>query len=266
MPAVAVVNQKGGVLKTTVTVNLAERFARRGSRVLVIDVDKQAAATSTLIEADLAVDDPTIADVLRGPDRGRELSLSEAIAPADQQWGGVDVVPASLDLEDVWSSSKPGLVFRLRRAVDDAGLHERYDWILLDGPPDLGPGSVSALVAADEVLVPFRPERMSMYGVARTVETVDVVRRDMRPDVRLTMLVPAAVDTRINEHSARVDEAHQLYGDRVSTTLIPHRLKSDEASGGGYPASALEAPAGPALAAVYDAIADELTKRAQTGA
>jgi chromosome partitioning protein len=258
-----VLNQKGGVLKTTAAVNIAERLARRDLRVLVIDMDKQGAATSTLRAEELSLDDRTIADVLRAPDKARDFLLEAAILPADAQWGGVEVVPASLDLEDVWTSSRPALVFRLRSAIDQAELATRYDWVLLDGPPDLGPGTVSAVIAADNVVVPFRPERMSMDGVARTVETVEVVRRDMRSDVRLAAVIPVAVDKGVGEHVVRVDEARRRYGDLVTETVIPHRLKSDEASGSGHPASSLEAPAGPALAAAYDALTDELIKRTE---
>ncbi|WP_020393466.1 ParA family protein [Kribbella catacumbae] len=256
MPVIAFLNQKGGVLKTTVTVNVAERLARRGLRVLVIDVDKQAAATSTLLAEEPTVDDRTLADVLRN-----EHSLDTAIVPTDPPWGGVELVPASLDLEDVWASNKPSLVFRLRRAIDEAELTSRYDYVLLDGPPDLGPGCVSAVIAADHVVVPFRPERMAMHGMARTAETVDVVRRDMRSEVQLTAVLAAAADTRLGEHQNRIDEAASLYGDKLARTVIPHRLKSDEASGFGIPAGSLQGPAGEALGIAYDAFADELIER-----
>jgi chromosome partitioning protein len=271
VPVVAFLNQKGGVLKTTVTVNVAERLARRGQRVLVIDVDKQAAATSTLVADDLSDEDPTLADVLR-----RGLSLDAAIIPTDPQWGGVDLIPASLDLEDVWASGKPALVFQLHRAIDEAELNKRYDWVLLDGPPDLGPGCVSAVIGADWVVIPFRPERMAMHGVARTVETIDVVRRDMRQGVELVLVLPAAADVNLNEHKIRIDDAQRLYGDKVATVevtdeatgqrkvvplVIPHRLKSDEASGFGIPSASLQGPAGEALGGAYDAVADELIER-----
>jgi chromosome partitioning protein len=254
VPVIAFLNQKGGVLKTTV--NVAERLARRNLRVLVMDIDKQAAATSTMLAEEPSAEDRTLADVLR-----LELSLDSAIMPTDPQWGGVELVPASLDLEDVWASNKPSLVFRLRRAIDEAELNERYDYVLLDGPPDLGPGCVSAVIAADHVVVPFRPERMAMQGVARTVETVDVVRRDMRHEVQLTAVLAAAVDRQLGEHRNRIDEAERLYGVKLARTLIPHRLKSDEASGYGLPAAALQGPAGTALGGAYDEFADELIER-----
>lgn len=261
MTVTAVLNQKGGVGKTTVALNLAHTWAAAGLRVLVVDCDKQAAATSSLLVDDLALDDTTIADVLRAPDRGADLGVVDAIRRADTQWGPVDVVPASLDLEDVWSSAKPGLVFRLRRALDVGDVHDHYDRVLLDGPPDLGPATVAAVVASDGVVIPTRPERMALHGVARTVETVHVVRRDMRPDVDLVGIVPVAVDRRVGEHVARVDEVRRLYGGDVTDTTIPHRLKSDEASGAGEPAAHLPGPAGSALAAAYADLADEVDKR-----
>lgn len=263
MSVYAVLNQKGGVGKTTLALNLAYEWASRGLRVLVVDVDKQAAATSTLIAHDLDPAALTLADVLADTGRsGRGAELLEAVRPADDQWAGIEVVAASLDLEDVWSSLKPGLVFRLRRALDDADAALRWDRVILDGPPDLGPGTVAACVAADAVVVPTRPERMSLHGVARTVETLAVVRRDMRPDVRLAGIVATAVDRRLVEHRTRVEEAREVYEDDVLDVVIPHRLLSDEASGAGVPAAAMtSAAAAEALGGAYSALATELDTR-----
>lgn len=261
MPVWAVLNQKGGVGKTTIALNLAHTWAAAGHRVLVVDVDKQAAATATLHAADLELDTTTIADVLRAPDRESSTALADALLPTEPAWGTVELVPASLDLEDVWSSAKPGIVFRLRRALDEADAHTRWDHVLLDGPPDLGPGAVAACVAADLVIVPTRPERMSMHGVARTVETVAVVRRDMRPDVRLAGIVPVAVQAQLNEHTYRVEDLRRIYGEQVTRTVIPHRLKADEASGAGLPAAALAGPAGAAMTQVYTDLAHELAEK-----
>ncbi len=261
MTVTAVLNQKGGVGKTTVTLNLAYMWAARGQRVLVVDCDKQAAATASLLADEPTLDEVTIADVLRAPDRGTDMPMLNAARRVDEQWGPVDVVPASLDLEDVWSSAKPGLVFRLRRAIDMSDVHEQYDRVLIDGPPDLGPATVAAVVASDAVIITTRPERMSLHGVARTVETVQVVRRDMRPDVELAGIVAVAVDRRVGEHVARLDEIRRLYGDTVTDTVIPHRLKSDEASGAGAPAPQLTGVAGDALEVAYGDLAEEIDKR-----
>jgi len=260
MTVFAVLNQKGGVGKTTLTLNLAHQWAAQGLKVLVVDVDKQAAATASLVAEDLDTESVTIADVLREDQWRASTRLSDATRMADRQWGPLWLVPAALDLEDVWTSSKPGLVFRLRRALDEGDAHSMYDRVILDGPPDLGPGTVAAAVAADAVVIPTRPERMSMHGVARTVETVRVVQRDMRPDVQLAGIVPVAVDTRLREHLFRLDELQRLYGDDL-TTAVPHRLKSDEASGAGQPAATLDGLAGPVLAATYASLCKELDER-----
>ncbi len=260
MPVYAVLNQKGGVGKTTLALNLAHVWASRGLSVLVIDLDKQAAATSALVAELDEQTTCTIADVLRDYERDA-TALTAAVRPADPHWCGIDVVPSSLDLEDVWASTAPGLIFRLRRAIDSADLSERYDRVVIDGPPDLGPATVAACVAADAVIVPTRPERMSLHGVARTVETVAVVRRDMRPDVALAGIVPVAVDGRLSEHTARVAELARIYGDDVTRTRVPHRLKSDQASGAGKPAAQLDGPAGTAMSTIYAELADELDTR-----
>jgi chromosome partitioning protein len=256
----AVLNQKGGVGKTTLALNLAHVWAEQGHRVLVIDLDKQAAATGALLADHDEITARTIADVLRDYERDG-VTLRGAIRTGDPHWAGVDVVPSSLDLEDVWASTAPGLVFRLRRAIDEADLHTHYDRVVIDGPPDLGPATVAATVAADAVIVPTRPERMSLHGVARTIETIAVVRRDMRPDVQLAGIVPVAVDRRLSEHTARVEELARIYGDRVTRTCVPHRLKSDQASGAGKPAALLDGPAGAAMRTVYTELATELDER-----
>lgn len=242
----AVLNQKGGVGKTSLALNLADAWARQGSSVLVVDIDPQASATCSLV-ADWEPGYVSLASALR-TDSGKLTTYT-----ADEQWGAVDVVCGSLELEDVWSNQSPGLVFRLRRALDGNG----YDQVILDGPPDLGPGTVSAAVAAERVIIPTRPERMSLAGVARTVEMVALVHRDMAPNVALSAIVPMAVDGRLSEHKARLVELATAYGDLI-TEAIPHRLRSDEASGTGGPARSLPGPAGVALGDAYAALAHEL--------
>ncbi|WP_053207937.1 ParA family protein [Jiangella muralis] len=262
MTALAVANQKGGVGKTTTTLNLAYTWSSRGETVLVIDCDKQAAATKTVIaDANVRADLPTLADAL-GPTGRTNVGLVDVIVRADAQWGGVDIVPASLDLEDVWKSARPDLVFWLRRAVAETGVGEKYDRVLFDCPPDLGPGMVSAALAADTVIIPTHPERMSLDGVADTVEMVDVLRRDFEPELRVSAIVPLAVDRRVNEHVERLDEVRRLYGELVTRAVIPHRVKSDEASGAGAPAAWLAGDAGRALSTAYGDLAKELDERA----
>jgi chromosome partitioning protein len=254
----AVLNQKGGVGKTSLALNLADAWARQGLRVLLIDVDPQASATTSLIARDLdRTTDRTLVDVLRDAQPLNALR-------ADPAWGypqGIDLIPAALNLEDVWASQSPGLVFRLRNALELAT--GEYDQIICDGPPDLGPGTVSAAVAADHVIIPTRPERMSLAGVARTVETVGLIRRDMAPRVALAAIVPMALDSRLSEHKARMQELIDAYGE-VITAPVPHRLRSDEASGTGGPARSLAGPAGSVLGDVYNALATELALRAST--
>jgi len=269
----AVLNQKGGVGKTTAAINLADAWAQQGLSVLVVDVDKQAAATCSLVARELTTKDLTLADVLRVDDalpEGAPLGEMQADPHWCVPWSdeekvygdgpcAIALVPATLDLEDVWASSAPGLVFRLRRAFTRAAVNA-YDRVILDGPPDLGPGAVSAVVAADHVIIPTRPERMSMQGVARTVEMVGLIRRDMAPNVALTAIIPIAVDARVSEHKARVAELQDAYG-KLVTASIPHRLRSDEASGVGGPARSLPGPAGQVLGDAYAALAAELDGR-----
>jgi len=267
---IAFANQKGGVGKTSMTINLADAWVRQGLRVLVVDVDPQAAATASLLGRDAEDGDLTLSDILR-VDRAAAMAGIQAPAP----WGlttetglgmgqRIDVIPSSLNLSDVWASASPGLVFRLRNALDVIA-HE-YDRILIDCPPDLWTGTVSAIVAAHYTVIPTRPELRSLAGVARTVETVGIIGRDMAPPsprlpVSLAAIVPLAVDARVTEHKARLAELCETYGDLMTNSFLPHRLRSDEASGSGGPARSLLGNAGRVLGDCYAALAIELDSR-----
>jgi chromosome partitioning protein len=265
MSTYAIANQKGGVGKTTTAVNLSHTWARAGLRVLVVDVDPQAAATTSLIAEELPEDTRFLSDLL-----WKDRAPSVTVVQADRHWGlvinslanvehRIDVIPAGLDLADIWSLNAPGLQFRLRNAL--AQIQDRYDRVIYDCPPDLGAGTVSALVAADLVIVPTRTERMALTGVARTVETVQIIGREMSHAV-MAAIVPVAVDMRVRAHQDRVDDIARLYP-KLITPPIPHRLKSDEASDAGSPAQMLKGNAGVALELAYKDLARVIDARAK---
>ena len=178
MPIViAVANQKGGVGKTATTINLADAYARAGHRVLVIDADPQANATS-ILDAELdSTESRTLHDVLTAvaTSQAGAGALAAAIHPAGPAWIGIDVIPAQRELASREADNSPGREFHLRTAMD--GAIDDYDIALIDCPPSLGALTLSALTAATHVLIVTEPRASSVDGVAELTTTIDMVRR-----------------------------------------------------------------------------------------
>lgn len=182
----AITNQKGGVGKTSTTVNLAAILAAQGKRVLVIDADPQANATS-ITAPGLDAQALSLHDVLTAVGIGQagEGSITQAVVPS--AWDGVDIVPAERALASQESDAAPGREFRLRTAL--AGVRERWDHILIDCPPSLGTLTISSLTAADRVLVVSEPRASAVAGVEGIISTLEQVQRFYNPDLTLSGIV-----------------------------------------------------------------------------
>ncbi|RKT56910.1 ParA family protein [Saccharothrix australiensis] len=231
MHTVAVLSLKGGVGKTTVALGLASAALRRGVRTLVIDLDPQCNATSTLEPDDT---DASIYDVLQEPTLEK---VRAAIRPST--WGaGVDVLSGSEDAE-LLNHPDPGesRLGRLREALralaeeDDA---EPYQLVLLDCPPSLGQLTRSALVAADRALLVTEPTMFAVAGVQRAFEAVQAEREH---NARLQPLgvVVNRVRPRSHEHQFRIDELRDIFGPLVMPVALPDRLAVQQAQGACMP-------------------------------
>lgn len=223
---IAVANQKGGVGKTTTSVNLSAAFAEMGKKVLLIDCDPQGNATSGLgIEKD-----------------GLELSIYDALindTPMEeiiiQTQFGLDVVPSVMDLAgaEVELVHLEDKQYRLKKAVEL--VKEKYDYILIDCPPSLGHVTLNALTAADSVLLPLQCEFYALEGLSQLLSTVQLVQEQLNEKLRIEGLVLTMYDSRTNLAEQVVEEVKTHFPDMVYATKIPRNVRLSEAPSFGKP-------------------------------
>jgi chromosome partitioning protein len=215
---IAFANQKGGVAKTTTTLNLAAAFAEQGHRVLCVDMDPQGNLTmSQGIDPDTL--EQSMFDVLV-----YDISIREVIRRRE-----VDVACASIDLAgaEIAMSTKIGRERSLAKAL--SAVSEDYDWIFIDTPPSLGLLTVNALTAADQVIVPVQCEYLSMRGLLQLQNTLSMIRENLNPDVQIAGILPTMVDTRTLHAKEALEILEENFGDRVFGARIRKTVRFAEA-------------------------------------
>jgi chromosome partitioning protein len=219
---IAIANQKGGVGKTTTTINLAGALAEDGMRVLCIDMDPQANLTAGL-GINLNTVDQSMADVLVG-----RIPIDDVIRATETP--GIDIAPAHIDL-----AATEGELFTmlgresLLRDALDGRLRRRYDYALIDCPPNLGLLTVNGLVAADGVIIPVQTQYYAMKGLNNLVKVINTIRLKLNRKLKILGLLPTFFDSRTNLARDMLEEMRVVGDHHVFNSIVRNTVKLGEA-------------------------------------
>jgi chromosome partitioning protein len=248
---IAIANQKGGVGKTTTSVNLSSALALLGNKVLVIDIDPQGNATSGL-GIDKNSVNSTLYDVFTTDFNLSSITLGTAqtglwVTPSNN-----DLVGVELELINI-----PGRETLLRSEINKISKH--FDFIILDCPPSLGLLTVNAFVAADSILVPLQCEYYALEGISSLMETITLAKERLNPELELEGVVLTMYDGRTNLAKQVALEARDYFGEKVFDTVIPRNVRLSESPSFGQPIFLYDAESLGARA--YQNLAVELIER-----
>lgn len=218
---IAVANQKGGVGKTTTTVNLGASLAYAGKKILLIDMDAQGNATSGLGIRKGEVD-KDIYDVLIN-----EVPLEDVILPTSRE--NLSIVPATIQLAgaEVELTSLMARETRLKSAIET--LDDIYDYVFIDCPPSLGHLTINAFTASDSVLIPVQCEYYALEGLSQLLNTVRLVQKHFNKELKVEGVLLTMLDARTNLGFEVVNEVKKYFREKVYTTIIPRNIRLSEA-------------------------------------
>ncbi|HGF7815217.1 TPA: ParA family protein [Enterococcus faecium] len=248
---ISVANQKGGVGKTTTTVNLGACLASLGKKVLLVDIDAQGNATSGvgIRKPDVTKD---IYDVLVN-----ELPIDEATLITEHE--NLSIVPATLQLAgaEIELTSMMARESRLKGSL--AEVSSQYDYILIDCPPSLGHLTINSFTASDSILIPVQCEYYALEGLSQLLNTVRLVQKHFNPELEIEGVLLTMYDARTNLGNEVVEEVRKYFREKVYETIIPRNIRLSEAPSHGKPI--IDYDPRSRGAEVYQALAKEVVSR-----
>ena len=216
---IALANQKGGVGKTTTSINLGAALAQDGQRVLLVDIDAQGNATSGsgIDKSELALDSYDV--IVDG------AALRDVIVPTDNY----DLLPATIQLSgaEIELATQKQREYRLQKAL--MTVSDDYDFILIDNPPALGLLTVNAFTAADAILIPVQTEFYALEGLGQLLNTIELVRKQFNESLDIAGILLTMYDGRTNLAKQVSEEVRQYFGDKVYHTVVPRSVRLSEA-------------------------------------
>ena len=248
---IAIANQKGGVGKTTTSINLSASLAEKGKKVLVIDTDPQGNTTSGL-GLDKNEIENTIYELMIGESEIEEVIHNEAFENLDIIPSNVNLAAVEIELIDVEQKE-----FILKNAISK--VKDKYDFIIIDCPPSLSMLTVNAMTTANTVLVPIQCEYYALEGLSQLVHTVNLVKERLNPDLEMEGVVFTMFDSRTNLSLQVVENVKEHIKENVYKTIIPRNIRLAEAPSYGLPINIYEPKS--AGAEAYKLLAEEVIER-----
>lgn len=246
----SVVNQKGGVGKTTSCINLIAALGKLGKKCLLVDIDPQGNSTSGMGINKREIESSTY-DILIGEMRSSQTLVHTSFDYVDVLPSNINLASAEIELVDI-----PERTMRLRRAL--APIREDYDFIFIDCPPSLGLITLNALAASDSILVPIQCEYYALEGLSQLIATVRQVKRLYNPSIEIEGVLLTMYDSRLNLTLQAVEEVKKYFPNKVYKTVVPRNVRLSEAPSFGMPAVYFDRNSKGALA--YMELAEEFLK------